>query len=445
MGAYAPLSPLAGGGAPSPLAGGSATSLGDPQLAALAQQLQQQQQTAQLAAQQQLQQQMQAAIQQMQAQLQQQLAQQSGPSPSPHAPLPSPSSAAAFSPLALAQAVVATQRVELESFSAGTGNTAGIAAHNWLRDADAAFDEQSLLLGGAALPDAFRIAAARRALKGAAATWWHNTPVPQRPTTWPAFKTALLARYQLAGAEQRLEAELRAYVKAVATRRDKHTASSLDKYTAAFQERAQQISDRVLEPRARLLLFADGLNLRGRELAQKADTEALKKGVHADLPKLIGEVMQRAVDKEMAGGSASSSGDAMDLSSVQAMAHTFGLGDADARRYVAIAEAEGLQEYDTDDSPAPAHAASALEQARQTIANLEHSLAALSSSGPKRAAGNVPADLAKARRDLKICIKCGKQPYVEGRHGHKSTNCTGREDVTTWPSAAGAKGAQSKN
>ena len=437
----------------SPRAQESSPTAGSPeaQLATLQQQfLQLFQRTQEQQAQQQAQaQQLQEAVKQIAAHQQQQIAHPSSMSPA-HQPLqPALPLGADALAVQLALAMAVHQPLTLQPFG-GEGNTAGIQAHNWLRDTELVFAERLAAVDPALFTDARRVAAASAALRGAAANWYSTLAVKPL-NSWAGFKAALLNRFQPRNAALLVEKQLEAFVAAAERGRERHTARTLEEYTAKFLEYAGQLPDTMLPPRARMRMYGRGLPLRGRELIAKADREALApiRAKPIDLNAVIDQVLQRTAEREAIGGAPPFSGDAMDLShvAVDQVRHEFGVS-AELAQQLYLADAEGWSERDTSGSssqgsssytPASdtASLAAALNALRVNVAALSRDRI----SPPVKSA--VPAALREARIAAGICVKCGVTPYSRGRQGHNAGTCQLPVNLTKLPpSGSAAKGKQ---
>ena len=390
--------------------------------------------------------QLQEAVKQIAAHQQQQLA-HPPPLPAAHQPLQSalPLGADALAGQ-LALAMAAHQPLTLQPFG-GEGNTAGIQAHNWLRDTELVFAERLAAVGPALFTDARRVAAASAALRGAAANWY-STLAAKPLNSWADFKAALLNRFQPRNAALLVEKQLEAFVAAAERGRERHTARTLEEYTAKFLEYAGQLPDTMLPPRARMRMYGRGLPIRGRELIAKADREALAPvgAKPIDLNAVIDQVLQRTAEREAIGGALAASGDAMDLSHValDQVRHEFGVS-AELAQQLYLADAEGWSERDTSGTVTAAQGSSSYTSANDTVAlaaavnALRVDVAALSRdriSPPVKSA--VPASLREARIAAGICVKCGVTPYSRGRQGHNASTCQLPVNLTKLPSASSA-------
>ena len=361
--------------------------------------------------------------------------------------------------VAIARALAANSPLALPLFD-GSGNTSGIAAHSWLRQAERAFEERESIAGP--LSDGRRIGAASIALRGAAETWYSS--LPQRPTTWDAFKRALTSRFQPASARLLIEGRLQTLVDATSKIRERLNTQGLERYTAQFQQLANQIPSEMMLERTKVLLYAKGLPARMRELVMQAEESAHESGKPLELNTMADKILKRAAARETASGSNSvqsagshTDGDAMDVSAVDLCCRAFGLSAAEAERY--LEDSEGWASHDTSSSNAarqPSGSSSYTpqsagrdEDAQQQLAAsltrqvnaLQVQLAALSrrtiSPPVKR---DVPELLATERRTAGLCIRCGVAKYEAGGRGHNSRTCQAPVDTST-SAAVGARKA----
>jgi hypothetical protein len=383
------------------------------------------------------------------AQQQQQL-----PPPSSSAFPPSPTDAMTE---AIARALAANSPLSLPLFD-GSGNASGIAAHSWLRQAERAFEEREGIAGP--LSDGRRIGAASIALRGSAETWYSS--LPQRPSTWNAFKVALTSRFQPASARLLIEGKLQSLVDNTAKIRERLNTQGLERYTALYQQLANQIPSEMMLERTKVMLYAKGLPARMHELVVQAEEAAYEAGKPLELNIIVDKILKRAATRDAASGSqpgpsagSHTSGDAMDLSAVDLCCRTFGLSAAEARDY--LEASEGWAVHDTSEQTARTdHSGSSsyppqaplAEGGQPSVAHLirqvnalQAQLAALSrrtvSPPVKR---EVPELLAAERRTAGLCIRCGVAKYEAGGRGHNSRTCQAPVDTTT-SAAAGSKRA----
>jgi hypothetical protein len=386
--------------------------------------------------------------------LQQQLqALQQAPPLHASSPSPPPGETAAGMADAIGRAIAAAQPLALPLFD-GAGNTSGIAAHAWLRQVERAFVERQASAGQSALSDARCIAAAAAALRGAAEAWYSALPLP--PTTWDAWKAALLSRFQPANARLLIEGKLHALVEATAKFRERLNANGLDRYTAQFQQLAGQVPAEMMTERAKVLLYARGLPQRMRELVAQEEEQSFDSKKPMELNAIAAKILKRAAIRETASSSAgppasASSGsnagadDAMDLSAIELCRRAFELSAAEARDY--LEPAEGWAPHDT--TPAGSGSSCGPSSARtseleQQVHALQAQLAALGPVGRRSVQPvvkkEVPEQLAADRRAAGLCIRCGVAKYEAGGKGHNSRTCKLPCDLST-PASIGAKRA----
>jgi hypothetical protein len=348
----------------------------------------------------------------------------------------------------LAQALASAAPLTLPLFN-GAGNASGLAAHSWLQQVERAFEERVLVAGP--LGDGRRIHAAGVALRGGADIWYSS--LAQRPTTWAGFRSALLARFQPAGALLLIEAQLDALSAAAAKMSSRLNTQGLTRYTTEFQQLANQIPAGVMLERTKIMIYRKGLPMRLQEIILLEDEKANQSGQPMELNKIADRLLQRAATRESAsgasGGSSHHSSDAMDISALDLCCQTFGVSAVDAAQY--LEPSEGWASHETSGQrAAPASSSSghqlgvhALSQAasEQRIHALEMQLAALgrrSVAPPVKR--DVPDQLAAERKTAGLCIRCGVAKYEAGGKGHNSRTCQAPVDKTTGV-AVGAKKA----
>ena len=389
----------------------------------------------------------------------QQAASSSSSSPPVAPSAPSLSSTEAMTE-AIARALAANAPINLPLFD-GSGNTSGIAAHSWLRQAERAFEERESIAGY--LGDARRVSAASTVLRGAADTWYAS--LSQRPLTWAAFKLALTSRFQPASARLLIEGKLQALVDNTAKIRERLNTQGLERYTALYQQLAGQIPSEMMLERTKVLQYSHGLPARMRELVMQAEETAHETGRPLELNAVADKILKRAAARETAASGPSSSpparahtdGDAMDLSAIEMCRQAFDLSATEAKSY--LEETEGWAEHDTTSTrshhsgstshssqpaakgPGNSHTSPAAADLTRQVNALQAQLAAMSrrtiSPPVKR---DVPEQLAMERRTAGLCIRCGVAKYEAGGRGHNSRTCQAPVDTST-SAAAGAKRA----
>jgi hypothetical protein len=332
----------------------------------------------------------------------------------------------------------------------GKGTATGLAALDWLQRVERYFGSREAALGqteGEA--DAVRPALAAGALDDDALRWYNALPAAARPTTWAGFRKALLDRYSSVPAVRVRIEQLRNFVEAARRLRDKMTLEGLQSYTSRFQQLAGEIPQTHLTEHGKLELLARGLSARLAETVLQEDAKDNPLPLH----EVAQKVLAKAAFKEYAGSQSASAaassgrGDPMDLDAISLCAAQFGVSREEAQRYVE--PREGWAPYDTDGAgpsdSAPSGAAAANSSAAAGEPSLAQLLAALSRLGssrdgkaqsqrrhvPDSVKNAVPQELATARRDAGLCIKCGVVKYEGGGNGHNSRTCKANADKTT--------------
>ena len=324
----------------------------------------------------------------------------------------------------------------------GKGAGTGLAALEWLQLVERYFAARETALGiSAAQADATRVMLAANALQEDAQRWYNALPVTGQPLTWRAFRDALRGRYSSVPAVRvRLE-QLRSFVDAARRLRERMTLEGLHGYTSRFQQLAGEIPDTHLTAHGKLELLARGLSTRLAELVLTEDARESPAPLH----EVVQKVLAKAAFKELAGAQSSGSAEAMQLDAVSLCAAQFGVSREEAARYVE--PGEGWAPHDTEPglSASPASGSAGDDAMERLLAAFtsRFSAAASGSSGPQSKGqsqrrnvprgvrADVPEELAKARRDAGLCIKCGVAKYEPGGKGHNSVTCKASVDKTT--------------
>lgn len=336
---------------------------------------------------------------------------------------------------------------QLPTFS-GKGASSGLAALEWLQHAERYFTARETALGiSAAGGDATRVALAANALQEDAQRWYNGLPQASHPTTWQAFRDALLGRYgNVPAVRVRIE-QLRSFVDAARRLRDKMTLEGLQGYTSRFQQLAGEIPDTHLTAHGKLELLARGLVPRLAEVVLTEDAKQTPSPLH----EIAQRVLARAAFKEYAGSMSASSAlqhEAMQLDAVSLCATQFGISREEAARYVE--PGEGWAPHDTD---AHSHTAAQPTAPSPTDGLEERMLAAFqrfqaaghpnSSPGPQGKSQSsrryvpsgvkdeIPEAMILARKAAGLCVKCGVVKYEGGGRGHNAKTCKAGFDKTT--------------
>jgi len=300
-----------------------------------------------------------------------------------------------------------------------------------------------------------RLASVAKALQDDARRWY--SALPQRPTTWADFKTAVEARFCSVPSERIRVDRLTEFVEKAARLRDKLNVQGMQAFTVRFAQLAGEVPDDLVTGRGKLALLARGLPQRYSEVVLQEEAKKPTPPLH----QVINLVLSRASQKEQAasyGGASSSSASAapMNLDAISLASAAFGWSREEASQY--FADSEGWAPHDTSGgaqgSPSsqgagPASKASPppASSAEDKLDRILNALAAHSTkvgAGPAaRDRGNsrrnapagflkeVPADLFEARKKAGLCGKCGIAKYEGGSHGHNTRTCKAAADKTT--------------
>ena len=310
----------------------------------------------------------------------------------------------------------------------GVGDTSGLAAHAWIKQFELILDARSKL--GIPTPEEQVVALARIAMRAHALSWL--TSLPSYPTTWAAFKSALLERFQPASAQRIIEARLDALVEAAIKIRDRLNSQGVQLYTHRFVQLANQIPSTDMLDRTKITSYAKGLPSRLREFIIQQDERARSGATPLTLQLVIDLVGRRAASRELAldhtyGGHSAKPSDAMDLSSVDLCSRVFGLSVAEAQTY--LDPAEGWAPHDTNDTPGASSSTGVDPQLLAMQQQLNALMSRRSLSPPVKK--DVSDQLVNARRAAGLCIKCGVVKYEPGGKGHNSRTCKAPMDTST--------------
>jgi hypothetical protein len=342
----------------------------------------------------------------------------------------------------------------------GKGSMAGTQTEDWLRRAERWFSAREQAGLGANRVDATRLIYATEALREDAIRWYEAIPEASRPTTWAAFRKALLQRFSSSATESIRLDRLRTFCVSTGKLRDKMTMEGIQSFLARFQQLAAAVPDWLCTAHNRLELLGRALPPR---LSEAVWTEHRKDPALEPLiplHQLVDKLLSKAYSKEYAhshsgqsgaGGSAAAAAGAspMDLDALQLCATQFDVSMDEARRY--LQPGEGWASFDTDGSGIGSQSAAAAGQgsaaATPTDALVERLCAAVEArfvanrNAPRGQSQrrNVPSDLAKevpellasARKAAGLCIKCGVTKYEPGSKGHNSRTCHLPTDKTT--------------
>ena len=339
---------------------------------------------------------------------------------------------------------------QLPAFT-GKGASTGLAALEWLQHAERYFAAREAALGiTAAQGDGMRATLAANALQEDAQRWYNAMPLVARPTTWKAFREALLGRYSSVPAVRVRVEQLRSFVDAARRVRDKMTLEGWQNYMSRFQQLAGEIPDSHVTAHGKLELLARGLPPRLAEAVLVEDA----KDVPSPLHEIAQRVLAKAAFKEYAGSiSANTSAaagrpEAMELDAIALCATQFGVSREEAQRYVEPQEGWAVHETRPNSSSSPparspeAHTDEQMERLLAAFESRYGKPAAASGAGAPRTQSkrrnvpggvrsDVPEALATARREAGLCIKCGVAKYEPGGKGHNSRTCKTAEDKTT--------------
>lgn len=374
--------------------------------------------------------------------------QQQQASPSPGVAASSPGAAAALdaTAAALQHALLAQQTMQTLEFAPfwGSALANGLTAAKWMQEAetilamqDGARPAPTHLAGAQAL------AMALRAMRGPAREWF--LALDPRPTDWAAFKTAFAAKYNQLPLGQLAEAALTQFVDKEKANRTRMSAQRLQTYCARFVELASRVDGEMMTLHSKAILFAAPLEERLRGEVWKIDKTPGKLR-EMGLDGLAAHVQQYALQRDYAthgaagimrgtafsapSAASSSSRDDMDLSSMQAqrIMEAFNLQSHQLEAY--LGPTEGWAPHDTAEEEAEAPASQPgdsglLLNVISQLANLvpKKKFPPSRRSQAPATKETVPGELAEARREAGLCIRCGVHRYEPGTRGHNSRTC----------------------
>jgi len=337
---------------------------------------------------------------------------------------------------------------------AGRADATGMAAREWMQQAEHHFAARESALGVVAgQGDAYRVHSARAALTEDGLRWFMALPAP--PMTWLDFKTQFLGRFSSVPAAQVREQQLRQFVHTAQRLRDKLNVEGLQRFTTLFLQRAGEIPLERMTDATKRQLYAQGLPSRYAELVLTEDAK--------DQPPALHEVAQRVLSKatfKAYAGSDDSQGsaarnysrdrDAMDVDAIALCAVQFGVSREEAAAYM-----EGPDDYEVDSRGGSGQRSTppASGTGDELLGKL---LAALSSASGMRHGGrphsfggkgkpgrggagsegsgalkDVSEDLIAARKDAGLCVRCGVVKYERGSKGHNARTCKAPVDKNT--------------
>ena len=275
--------------------------------------------------------------------------------------------------------------------------------------------------------------------------------------TWAGFKDAVKGRFCSVPSERIRVDKLQTFADQAHRLRDKLTVSGMQSYTARFAQLAGEVPDDLVTGRGKLAMLARGLPLAYAEVVMKEDAKKPPTPLH----EVINIVLSRAATKEQAGsygGTSSSAASAapMDVNSVALAIARFGWTPEEAQ--LNLIDSEGWAPHDThggsqsSQGSAGAGPASSASSSPATLSTdqVTQLLAAFAAQGARVGAGpaarernnsrrnptsgvlkDIPPELAKARQEADLCIKCGIHKYEPGNKGHNSRTCKAASDKTT--------------
>jgi hypothetical protein len=356
------------------------------------------------------------------------------------------------------QATTAAQQLVLRSLGelplfSGKGADTTLLAQEWLQRAERFFAIREQALGiDAAMGDESRLLNAAYALQDDARRWYDA--LPEQPSTWPAFRDAVKARFCSVPSERIRVDRLTEFVEKASRLRDKLNVQGMQAFTARFAQLAGEVPDEYLTQHHKFALLARGLPQRYAEVVLQEDAKKPLPAMH----EVINTVLSRAAVKQQAasyGGASASSGSPIpiNIDAISLAVATFGWTREEAGQH--LSDGEGWAPHDThgghqgSSSGQGAGAASSGSQpptiTSEQVTQLLAAFAAQSTrvgagpaargahhwSGGLSNAKEVPADLARARQDAGLCIRCGIAKYEPGRDGHHARICQAPADKTT--------------
>jgi hypothetical protein len=349
---------------------------------------------------------------------------------------------------ASAQLILLQSLGELSTFS-GKGADTTLTAHDWLsRSEDFFAAREQAMNTTAALSDKARLLNAANALTDDARRWYQS--LPARPTTWASFRVAVEARFCSVPSVRIRVDKLQEFVdQAAAVREKKFKVQGLQALTARFAQLAGEVPDTYITLHGKIALLARCLPPRFAEVVLKEDAKEPPPALH----EIINTVLSRAANKEQAvaygGGSSSSGSSSASVDAVSLAAAMLGCSREEAAGV--FENDEGWQEHDTSGQSqraptGPAAFAGAGRIPDDQMAMLVNAVAAATRVGAGQAArdrapsrrnvtpgvaNEIPSELANARKEAGLCIKCGVKKYEGGSKGHNSRTCTAPADKTT--------------
>ena len=334
---------------------------------------------------------------------------------------------------------------DLQAF---TGRGSSVAALQWLHNVEYRFAAAEALLSVAA--DSPQGAAARllsvtRAFTEDADRWF--TTLPNRPGTWADFKDAFKRRFVSVATTDAKLSELQRLTASMQRIREKLNVDGIRRYATQFQQLAREVPDSIMSEYLKRKAFADGLPQKHAEYVLSKNRSSNPPTLHALVDDVV---LARALDRALSSAATmqgnASSGDDMQIDAISLCATQFGIPHDEARRYLEPQEGWSMHDTHRDDGPnasaaaAGAGSSSGRSQTSGEDLQTERLLAAfesrfgsaLSGSGksqsqrrnvPSDLSKEVPQELANARKEAGLCIKCGITKYEPGGKGHNSRTC----------------------
>ena len=358
------------------------------------------------------------------------------------------------------QATTAAQQLVLRSLGelplfSGKGADTTLLAQEWLQRAERFFAIREQALGiDAVLGDESRLLNAAYALQDDARRWYDA--LPKQPSTWPAFRDAVKARFCSVPSERIRVDRLTEFVEKASRLRDKLNVQGMQAFTARFAQLAGEVPDEYLTQHHKFALLARGLPPRYAEVVMQEDAKKPLPAMH----EVINTVLSRAANKEQAasyGGASSSSASAapMNLDAISLAVTTFGWTREEAGQH--LSDGEGWAPFDThgghqgsSSGQGAGSAASGSQPPTITSEQVTQLLAAFAAQSTRVGAGpagrehgrsrrnapngvvkEVPSELFHARKKAGLCCKCGVAKYEPGGHGHNAGTCKAAADKTT--------------
>lgn len=343
---------------------------------------------------------------------------------------------------------------DLPTFS-GKGADTTLLAHDWLRRADKFFAAREQAMGITATQgDQARLLSAVNALTDSAERWYNALPLASQPSDWTEFGNAVRARFCSVPSERIRVDKLQEFVEKAARIREKLNVQGMQAFTTQFAQLAGEVPDDLITLRGKLAMLARGVPQRYAEIVLKEEAKKPTPPLH----EVITTILSRAANKEQAvayGGASSSSGAAAaSVDAISLAVVAFGWTREEAARHLEDGEGWAARDTMANEPPPPrasSQAAAFADAGRSPMADdqlerLVNALAARVGAGPaardRNASNNrrsvpggvaneVPAELANARKEAGLCIKCGVTKYEPGGKGHNSRTCKLPADKTT--------------